>query len=124
MKPAVKPLDADVEYFFAEGCYIIESSNAEEDPALSIARARVEPGRTTRWHFLEGTTERYVILAGEGDVEVGELPPTRVRPGDVVIIPPGEQQRIHNPGAEDLVFLALCTPRFEKSAYVDVEEQR
>ncbi len=121
MKPAVKPLDEDAEYFFAEGCFIVESSNSPEDPALSVARARVEAGRTTRWHYLEGITERYVILAGEGDVEVGDLPGTRVRPGDVVIIPPGERQRIHNPGDGDLVFLALCTPRFIESAYVDAE---
>lgn len=124
MKPVVKPLDEDAEYFFAEGCFIVESVNSPGDPALSIARARVESGRTTRWHYLEGIVERYVILAGEGDVEVGDLPSTRVRPGDVVIIPPGEHQRIYNPGAEDLVFLALCTPRFEQSAYVDAEEQR
>ena len=124
MKPAVKPLDEDAEYFFAEGCFIVESSNSPQDPALSVARARVEPGRTTRWHYLEGITERYVILAGEGDVEVGDLAATRVRPGDVVIIPPDEKQRIHNPGTEDLVFLALCTPRFVDSAYVDVENQR
>ena len=121
MKPAVKPLDEGSEYFFAEGCFIVESSNSPEDPALSIARARVEPGRTTRWHYLEGITERSVILSGEGDVEVGDLPLTRVRAGDVVIIPQGERQRIHNPGQQDLVFLALCTPRFEEGAYVDAE---
>ena len=121
MKPAVKPLDEASEYFFAEGCFIVESSNTPEDPALSVARARVEPGCTTRWHYLEGITERYVILAGEGDAEVGDLPATRVRPGDVVIIPSGVRQRIHNPGGDDLVFLALCTPRFEESAYVDAE---
>ena len=121
MKAAVKPLDERSEYFFAEGCFIVESSNSPEDPALSVARARVEPGRTTRWHYLQGIAERYVILAGEGDVEVGDLPITRVQPGDVVIIPPGERQRIHNPGEEDLVFLALCTPRFEEGAYVDAE---
>ena len=121
MRPAVRHLQEETEYFFTEGCFIVESSNSADDPALSVARARVEPGRTTRWHYLKGTTERYVILAGEGDVEVGDLPVTRVRPGDVVIIPPGERQRIHNPGGEDLVFLALCTPRFEESAYVDAQ---
>lgn len=122
MKAVVSEFDAGAEYFFAEGCFIVESSNSPDDPDLSIARARVEPGRTTRWHYLEGITERYVILAGEGDVEVGDLPATRVHPGDVVIIPPGERQRIHNPGAGDLVFLALCTPRFEERAYVDAQE--
>jgi len=36
---------------------------------------------------------------------------------DVVLIPPGTRQRITNMGDGDLVFLALCTPRFRVEAY-------
>jgi hypothetical protein len=50
------------EYWFREGCYITEWSNSDTNPGVSIARARVEPGRTTRWHRLDAITERYVIL--------------------------------------------------------------
>lgn len=46
---------------------------------MSVARARVEPGRTTRWHRLEGIDERYLILEGCGLVEVDEQPPREVR---------------------------------------------
>ena len=56
-------------------------------------------------------------------MEVGELPPQAVRPGDVVVIPPGWRQRITNVGAEDLVFLAICTPRFRFEAYEDVDPE-
>jgi hypothetical protein len=35
------------EYFFAEGCHILELSNTPEDPDVSIARARVAPGVIT-----------------------------------------------------------------------------
>ncbi len=121
---SIRHLDEDSEYFFAEGCHIIELSNSPEDPAVSIARARVEPGRTTRWHSLDGTTERYVILAGRGRVEVGELPPQAVGPGATVIIPPGVPQRITNSGGEDLVFLAICSPRFVPASYRDLEAAR
>ena len=78
------------------------------------------PGTTTRLHVLTGIAERYVILAGEGLVEVGgETAP--VRPGDRVLIPPGVPQRIANTGAGDLEFHCLCTPRFVAEAYVDLE---
>ena len=88
---------------------------------FSSARARVEPGRTTTWHALSGTTERYVILDGRGRVEIGDLPPRDVKPGDVVIIPAGCRQRIASTGAGDLIFLAVCTPRFRPENYADLQ---
>ena len=108
------------EFFTSEQCYITEYSNIPEDPAVSIARARVEPGVTTRWHRLHGITERYFILSGQGEVELGELPPRPMGPGDVAIIPPGCRQRIRNRGDDDLVFLAICSPRFTAAAYEEL----
>ena len=78
-------------------------------------------GRTTRWHRLREAAERYVILAGAGNVEVGNLPAQRVAPGDVVLIPPDSRQRIANIGDADLVFLAICTPRFRPEVYEDLD---
>lgn len=109
------------EYDTEERCFILELSNAASDEALSIARARVAPGVTTAWHRVIGTTERYVILDGAGRVEVEGLVPQAVTAGDVVIIPPGARQRIANTGAVDLVFLALCTPRFKPENYLHDE---
>jgi mannose-6-phosphate isomerase-like protein (cupin superfamily) len=120
MKPSIKKCDPVDEYYFAEGCYITEVSNSTDDLQLSIARARVEPGKTTRWHYLQDITERYVILKGSGMVEVGDLEPQLVTACDVVIIPPGERQRITNSGEDDLTFLAICSPRFEESLYFSV----
>ena len=68
------------------------------DEALSIARARVEPGVTTALHKVIDTAERYVVLAGEGIVDVEGLEPTGVQAGDVVLIAPGAGQRITNTG--------------------------
>jgi mannose-6-phosphate isomerase-like protein (cupin superfamily) len=100
-----------------ERCHILEMSNSAADEALSVACARVEPGVTTAWHRVRDTAERYVILEGSGEVELEGRPPEAVGPGDVVLIPPGHGQRITNSGAEDLVFLALCTPRFREPNY-------
>jgi mannose-6-phosphate isomerase-like protein (cupin superfamily) len=127
-RPMILRGAASQEYWFEEGCHITEWLNSPEDPGLSIARARVAPGVTTRLHRLTGVAERYVVLQGEGRVElVGTDGPTTsadhyvsdVEPGDVVVIPPGVAQRITNIGDTDLVFLALCTPRFTRAAYED-----
>jgi mannose-6-phosphate isomerase-like protein (cupin superfamily) len=67
--------------------------------------------------------ERYYILKGRGEVEVGDLPPQLVEPGDIVLIPPMCRQRITNTGTQDLIFLAICTPRFLNEAYEDIEAQ-
>jgi len=113
--------DPDNEYWFEEGCHILEVSNHPDDPQVSVARARVEPGSTTRWHSLRDTWERYLIIAGKGSVEIGKLPPTTVGPGDVVLIPPDTRQRIRNTGAQDLVFYAICSPRFSRDCYRSLE---
>lgn len=120
MKPVIHLFDARAEYDTPERCFINELANTADDPDVSIARARVAPGVTTRWHRLHGIAERYVILEGTGRVEVGGLPATDVAPGDVVRIPPGCRQRIGNTGAADLVFLAICSPRFVQEAYEDI----
>lgn len=121
MQPPILRAHPDAEVLTDERCHIIELSNSPDDPEMSIARARVEPGVTTRWHRVADTLERYVILDGTGRMEVGNLPPQDVTAGDVVLIPPSCRQRITNTGEDDLVFLAICTPRFQPEAYEDVE---
>jgi mannose-6-phosphate isomerase-like protein (cupin superfamily) len=121
-KPFINMANQATEYYFHEGCHILELSNSSDDPEVSIARARVESGMTTRWHRLRDVTERYVILSGSGRVEVGDRLPQIVSVGDTVIIPPRSRQRIANIGQEDLVFLAICSPRFLPECYEDCEE--
>ena len=111
------------EYYFEEGCFITELHNSAEDAAVSVARARVRPGETTRWHRLQGISERYLILEGSGVVEIGTAAPQMVGSGETVLIPPGVRQRITNTGKGDLIFLAVCTPRFVPEAYEDVEDR-
>ncbi len=113
--------DSNREYFTEELCHINELSNHEGDESVSVAQARVEPGVRTRLHRLKDTTERYVILSGQGMVEVGELAPATVQKGDVVLIPSMCPQRITNTGTEELVFLAICSPRFRQENYEDIE---
>ena len=117
----IKKQNLKEEFYISENCYVTELSNSPDDPDLSIARARVEPGVTTRRHRLKGITERYFIISGKGLVEVGELPPQEVTTGDIVFIPPMCPQRITNIGKDDLIFLAICTPRYTQDAYEDID---
>lgn len=118
----VHPLDESTEYFFREGCHIVELLNVPENPALSIARARVEPGVTTAPHALRDTTEHYLIQSGQGRVFLGEDPQgVLVSAGDAVCIPAGVRQLITNTGMEDLVFHAICSPRFLPENYIALD---
>lgn len=122
MPPFIAKPDESQEFWFHEGCHILEISNRSDDPDLSVARARVAPGVTTRWHYLTGVTERYLILEGRGEVEVGDSVARIVESGDFVHIPSGVRQRIRNIGEEDLVFYAICTPRFTPACYQTISD--
>ena len=120
MRADISRADETREYFFREGCHILEISNSPEDPDVSIARVRVEPGLCTRAHLLDGIAERYLILEGAGEMYLGDAAPQAVGAGDIVRIPDNTVQSIANTGGCDLVFLAICTPRFVESAYHDI----
>ena len=117
MRPEIKRSNEADEFETAERCSILEVSNDPDDPTVSIARARVKPRITTEWHKLTDTAERYLIISGTGRVEVGTLKAINVNVGDVVRIPAGTRQRITNTGDVDLIFYAICTPRFNPSCY-------
>ena len=110
--------NAPYEYLTPERCYIAENFS---DKDVSIARATVKPGITTKAHHLTKIQEIYIITAGEGEVTFGSLESTNVSVGDVIVIPAGVSQKITNTGQTDLVFYCVCTPRFTEDCYFDDE---
>ncbi len=121
MRAQVKKGSAVKEFLTAERCFIAEIANDPDDEQVSIARARVRPGIATAWHRVRGTTERYLIVAGQGRVEVDGLEPAEVTGGDVVRIPAQCAQRIINTGDTDLIFYCVCSPRFRQDNYETLE---
>ena len=121
VRPGVKKSNLDTEFKTEERCYIVETANDSGDELVSISRARVEPGVTTAWHKLKGVSERYIIISGQGRVEINDLDPMDVFEGDVVRIPSDTPQRITNTGQIDLIFYAVCSPRFQTSCYISLE---
>ena len=121
--PIIIHNEVSSEYFFEEGCYILECSNSDSDPSLSIARARLEPNTQTKLHKLDKTIERYIILQGQGEVTLGDSTMNclvqNIKANDVVIIPKNYPQSIKNTGNQDLIFLVICTPRFNADNYSD-----
>ena len=105
-----------------ERCFILESTTPADDAKVTIARARVEPGVTTALHSLDQVNERYLIVSGMGEVNLGEPGEwTEVRSGDVVAIPAGTPQCIRNTGDADLIFYCICSPPFTPGCYRNLE---
>ncbi len=95
-----------------DGCRLRELLHTERDGSglpYSLAVARVEPGRTTRRHFLKEEQEVYYIIEGHGSMHIGYESST-VGPGDAIVIPAGAIQWIECMGEDPLVFLALVSP--------------
>jgi len=123
MKPRIVKAKSLKEAPTSERCLIAENYSSEQ---VSIAQARVKHGITTVAHHLKGVNEIYLIMSGEGQVDVGDLSPTKVGAGDLVVIPAGASQRISNIGEADLIFYCICTPKFTTECYREDEttEQR
>ena len=122
MHPKIVKASNLKEYLTPERCYIFENCGISTgDGKVSIARARVDPGVSTKAHHLKGIQEIYLITKGKGRVQVGNLQATDVTEGDVVIIPADTSQKITNTDKTDLIFYCICTPAFTQSCYFDEE---
>ncbi len=77
----------------------------------SLADAVVAPGKRTLLHKHSLSEEIYYILAGCGEVRLGDkCYPVKV--GDSICIPPGIPHNIKNTGNEALIFLCCCSPAY------------
>ena len=109
----VKRTEPLMELETGDGYYVTEWWNTPADPALSVARMRIEPGATSKPYQLHGFTERYLFLSGTGFLEIdGEV--HEVGPGDGILIKPGAWRSVTNKGVRDLGWLAICRPRFSR----------
>ncbi|HEY3069380.1 MAG TPA: cupin domain-containing protein [Gaiellaceae bacterium] len=76
----------------------------------SLAEAELAPGDTTQRHYHARTEEIYVVLEGDGEMEVdGDR--ERVGPEAAVLIPPGAWHQIAA-GDHGIRFLCCCAPPY------------
>ena len=86
----------------------------------SLAEATVPPGLDTAAHYHRTTEELYFFTAGAGRMRLGDEE-RDVRAGDCVVIPPGVEHKLLNPGAEPLVLLCCCAPPYSDADTVITE---
>ena len=77
----------------------------------SLAEAVLEPGQATERHRHAQTEEIYVVLEGEGEMEV-EGDRSRVGPGNAILIPAGARHQIRADDSGSLRFLCCCAPPY------------
>jgi mannose-6-phosphate isomerase-like protein (cupin superfamily) len=77
----------------------------------SLAEAELAPGQATKRHYHARAEEIYVVLEGEGEMEVeGEHGP--IVPGDTVLIPAGARHEL-TAGPRGVRFLCCCAPPYD-----------
>ena len=87
---------------------ILHPSNDKINLPYSIAHAYLKPQTASLPHALT-STEVYYFLAGEGIINIGEKKQV-VQSGDLVVVPPAENQYVTNTGEQNLVFLCIVSP--------------
>ena len=108
----VKKLADCSEIVANDGCRLRESLHRDRDDIelpYSLAHAWVDVGGATLPHTLEGQTEVYAILRGQGRMHIGDETEDLVE-GDSVVIPARSTQWIENTGEETLYFIAIVDP--------------
>lgn len=80
-----------------------------QTPPMTISRYKVDVGDTVSLHVHTGKAEYWVIVAGEGQVRLGDQE-MAVKEGDVIVTPPEVPHALHNTGTVVLDFLNLVQP--------------
>jgi mannose-6-phosphate isomerase-like protein (cupin superfamily) len=76
---------------------------------LSVIEERIPPGLGEVPHLHERARQLFYVLSGgvEIDLPAGAQ---RLERGDSLEVPPGTVHRVHNPFAEEAVFLVISSP--------------
>ncbi len=113
----IKRLKELIEFTAQDTSSLKEILNPKKEPLsihYSLAWASVKPGKKTLAHKLK-YCEVYYILKGSGRMHIDDET-SAVEKGDTVYIPPDSIQSIENTGNEDLEFLCIVDPAWEKDA--------
>jgi mannose-6-phosphate isomerase-like protein (cupin superfamily) len=87
---------------------------------LSVTWVDVPPGAEQRLHSHEDAEQVYVIVRGQGRMEVaGDV--EDVGEGDLVLIPPATDHGIRNDGSEPLAYVSAASPPVSMEELYEVQ---
>ena len=95
----------------------VHPKNDPVDVSYSLAHAVVPVGEASLPHILTKSSELYVILAGEGELIIGEES-EKVISGDTALVPAGVEQWIKNIGDKELSFYVIVSPPWQEEEEV------
>jgi len=87
----------------------------------SLAQASLAVGAASYPHILKKQSELYVFLRGNAEVFIGEES-CKAGAGDIVWVPVGVKQYVRNLGEEELVFLCIVDPPWQKEDELILED--
>ena len=96
-------------------CELLHPERENEDLKInySIAHAILKAGESSLVHRLKTSIEIYYILEGNGIMHI-DNESEDVQPGQVIYIPSNSKQYIENTGSNELKFLAMVYPMWDK----------
>ena len=102
---------------------VLISPNLQKDvKGLSIGMTILEPGKSSSCHSHDVECETWIIVAGEGEVQIGEER-RPVGPETVVFIPPKINHQIDNTGKETLRMFWVYTPPGAEKAVLEMTQR-
>lgn len=114
MKKIIHKMMPEEKHFTAgDGCLVSEILHPEREElpysCYSLAHAFLEPGARTQKHYLKGSAETYICLAGTALLYInGEE--IKLEKGVCALVPADAEQYVVNKGKERLEFLCIVTP--------------
>ena len=112
---------SDIPSFIAGDKTIIKEFVHPKNDAVainySLAHAVVEIGQASEPHILLKSSELYVILAGEGELFIGDESAI-LRGGETALVPAGALQWIRNVGDVPLAFYVIVSPPWDEGQEV------
>ena len=96
-------------------CELLHPEKENEDLKInySIAHAILKAGESSLVHRLKTSIEIYYILEGNGIMHI-DNESEEVQQGQVIYIPSNSKQYIENTGSNELKFLAMVYPMWDK----------
>ena len=100
-------------YITKDKSEIRELIHPEHHPVtnLSLAEARIQPGKSTEAHRHNETEEIYHVTAGSGEMTVNadKFP---INKGDTILLKKGDVHSVTNTSADTLIIICACAPPY------------